>query len=169
MRQGTKDINTLTDKKSLADIAHLKRMGVIRVTNNGRQITNSEEILKLGAYNSVIDAEKDIITRSVINRAGSLAANRAQLRNERKMARINARNERKMVRTEARQQRKADRLAARQERRSRRQGRQGQSTNGRKHKTAYTHRTSDTDAQHGRLDICRQRKGHCLDRIKFKW
>ena len=76
MRQGTKDLNTLTDKKSLADLAHLKRMGVIKVTNNGRQITNSEEILKLGAYNSVIDAEKDIITRSVINKAGSLAANR---------------------------------------------------------------------------------------------
>jgi hypothetical protein len=51
---------------------------------------------------------------------------RAQLRNERKMARINARNERKMVRTEARQKRKADRLAARQERRGRRQDRKDQ-------------------------------------------
>ena len=37
-----------------------------------KQITNSSnEVLKYGAYDSVIDAEKDMVGRILINKAGS--------------------------------------------------------------------------------------------------
>jgi hypothetical protein len=76
MKKGTKDLNKLTDKKSLEEIRHLKQMGLLKVSKNGKQITNSNEVLKYGAYDSVIDAEKDMVGRILINKAGSGIANR---------------------------------------------------------------------------------------------
>jgi len=76
MKKGTKDLNKLTDKKSLEEIRHLKQMGLIKVSKNGKQVTNSNEVLKYGAYDSVIDAEKDMVGRILINKAGSGIANR---------------------------------------------------------------------------------------------
>jgi len=76
MKKGTKDLNKLTDKKSLEEIRHLKQMGLLKVSKNGKQITNSNEVLKYGAYDSVIDAEKDVVGRILINKAGSGIANR---------------------------------------------------------------------------------------------
>ena len=76
MNKGTKDLNKLTDKKSLEEIRHLKQMGLLKVSKNGKQITNSNEVLKYGAYDSVIDAEKDMVGRILINKAGSNIANR---------------------------------------------------------------------------------------------
>ncbi len=76
MKKGTKDLNKLTDRKSLEEIRHLKQMGLIKVSKNGKQVTNSNEVLKYGAYDSVIDAEKDMVGRILINKAGSGVANR---------------------------------------------------------------------------------------------
>ena len=76
MQKGTKDLNKLTDRKSLEEIRHLKVMGLLKTSKNGKQITNSDEVLKYGAYDSVIDAEKDMVGRILINKAGSMTANR---------------------------------------------------------------------------------------------
>ena len=76
MNKGTKDLNKLTDRKSLEEIRHLKQMGLLKTSKNGKQITNSNEVLKYGAYDSVIDAEKDMVGRILINKAGSNIANR---------------------------------------------------------------------------------------------
>jgi hypothetical protein len=51
-------------------------MGLLKTSKNGKQITNSNEVLKYGAYDSVIDAEKDMVGRILINKAGSGITNR---------------------------------------------------------------------------------------------
>lgn len=69
------NINQITKKSALKDLQHLVKTGAVRVDGQGN-ILNKNTLIKFGSFKNIDDANKDIITSSLMDRIGTQAANR---------------------------------------------------------------------------------------------